>query len=136
LQDPGPGLQLDANIYLEVKPVDALRVSASYTKSKLTRNLNKVQSFNSDILSVRSTYQFTRFTFARFRLDHDGTSKNYRGQALFGWNPNPGTAFYVGYNDDFNYNGFNPYTGQLEPGFQRNGRTFFVRASYLFRASF
>jgi hypothetical protein len=55
---------------------------------------------------------------------------------LLGWNPNPGTAFYAGYNDNFNYNGFSPYTGQLEPRFERNSRTFFIRASYLFRKSF
>ena len=60
---------------------------------------------------------------------------NYAGQLLFGWNPNPGTAFYVGYNDNFNYNGVNPYNGQYEPRFERNSRTFFIRASYLFRKS-
>ena len=53
-----------------------------------------------------------------------------------GYTPNPGTAFYVGYNDDLNRNGFNPFTGQLEPGFRRNGRIFFIKMSYLFRRSF
>ena len=48
----------------------------------------------------------------------------------------PGTAFYAGYNDNFNYNGVNPFTGNLENGFERNSRTFFIRASYLFRKSF
>jgi hypothetical protein len=59
-----------------------------------------------------------------------------RGQFLFGWTPNPGTSFYVGYNDDMNRNGFNPFTGQLEPGFRRNGRTFFIKMSYLIRRTF
>jgi hypothetical protein len=63
-------------------------------------------------------------------------SSNVSGQMLLGWNPSPGTAFYAGYNDNFNYNGFNPYTGQFEPRFERNNRTFFIRASYLFRKSF
>ena len=55
---------------------------------------------------------------------------------LFGWNPNPGTAFYVGYNDDVNYRGYNPFDGNLEPGFARNGRTFFIRVRICFeRAS-
>jgi hypothetical protein len=49
---------------------------------------------------------------------------------------NPGTALYVGYNDDLNRRGFNPFSGQLEPGFRRNGRTFFIKMSYLFRMSF
>ena len=70
------------------------------------------------------------------RWDYDSMRSNAAGQMLFGWNPNPGTAFYVGYNDDFNYNGFNRFTGQYEPRFERNSRTFFIRASYLFRKSF
>jgi hypothetical protein len=53
-----------------------------------------------------------------------------------GWTPSPGTSFYVGYNDDMNYNSPNPFTGQLTPGFRRNSRTFFIKMSYLFRKSF
>lgn len=136
LQNPGPGMQRDANIYFEVKPIDPLRFSMSYNKSRLTRNDNKVRSFDSDIVTIRSTYQFTRFLFTRFRLDYDGTAKNYAGQILLGWTPSPGTAFFVGYNDNLNRNGRNPFSGDIEPGFARNSRTFFIRASYLFRKSF
>jgi hypothetical protein len=42
----------------------------------------------------------------------------------------------VGYNDDLNYNGYNPYTRRLEPGISGNGRSFFIKASYLFKRSF
>lgn len=136
LQNPGPGRQIDANIYFEVIPIDPLRFSASYNKSRLVRNDNKVRSFDSDIVSIRSTYQFTRFVFTRFRLDYNATAKNYGGQALFGWTPSPGTAFFAGYNDTAKYNGFSDFTGQFEPGFNRTSRTFFIRASYLFRRSF
>jgi Domain of unknown function (DUF5916)/Carbohydrate family 9 binding domain-like len=134
--DPGPGKQFAFGFYGEVKPIDPLRISLSYDKSTLKRNDTGRTAFDSNIVTLRSTYQFTRFTFARLRLDYDSLSSNVSGQALVGWNPNPGTAFYVGYNDNFNYNGFNPYTGALEPRFQRNTRTFFIRASYLFRKSF
>jgi hypothetical protein len=92
-------------------------------------------AFDARILSLRSTYQFTRWTFARTRIDYYSLSSNLRGQFLLGYTPNPGTAFYVGYNDDLNRNGFNPFTGQHEPGFRRNERTFFVKMSYLFRHS-
>jgi len=33
-------------------------------------------------------------------------------------------------------NGFSPFSRQLEPGFRRNGRIFFIKMSYLFRRSF
>ena len=135
LQNPGPGIQFDANLYMEFKPVDPLRLSISYNKSRLVRKDNKVRSFDADLVTLKSTYQFTRFMYTRFRLDYDSLDSNYRGQALFGLNPSPGTAFYVGYNDNFNYKGLSPFTGQIEPGFERNGRTFFVRMSYLFRKS-
>lgn len=135
-QDPGAGWQFDANLGFEYKPIDPLRISLDYTKSQLTRNDNHEVAFDTNIFTLRSTYQFTRFTFVRARWDYDTLTSNASGQLLFGWNPNPGTAFYVGYNDRFSYNGFNPFTGQYQPRFERDGRTFFIRASYLFRKSF
>src|SRR5438045_4607656 len=93
-------------------------------------------SFHDNIYSFRSTYQFSRFVFARARVDYDTLSSNARGQFLFGYTPNPGTAFYVGYNDDLTRNGFNPFTRQLAPGLRRHRRTFFIKMSYLFRKSF
>jgi hypothetical protein len=134
--DPGSGWQFDSEFGFEYKPIDPLRVSLNYTKSRLKRNDNGETAFDTNIFSLRSTYQFSRFTYTRLRLDYDTLRRNVNGQFLFGWNPNPGTAFYVGYNDGFNYNGFSPITGQLEPRFERNYRTFFIRASYLFRKSF
>lgn len=134
--NPQPGKQFDAELFAEVKPIDPLRVSASYRKNRLVRNDNRVRTFDSDIVSIRSTYQFSRFLFTRARLDYDSLRDNFAGQVLFAYTPSPGTAFYVGYNDNFNLNGVNPFTGQLEQGFERNHRTFFIRASYLFRKSF
>lgn len=134
--DPGKGRQIDIQTGFTYKPIDPLNISLDYTKSKLTRGDTKKVAFDDNIFTLRSTYQFTRFIFARTRIDYDSLTSNVSGQMLLGWNPSPGTAFYLGYNDNFNYNGFNPYTGQLERGFERNGRTFFIRASYLFRRSF
>ncbi len=134
--DPGKGQQLDFEFGVDYKPTDPLRISLNYTKSKLTRYDTDRDAYDTNIFSLRSTYQFTRFTFAKARWDYDTLSANASGQFLVGWNPNPGTAFYVGYNDNFNYNGFSPLTGQFEQRFERNSRTFFVRASYLFRKSF
>lgn len=134
--DPGPGRQYDAELYVEVKPVDQLRASLSYRKSSLTRKDTGLQAFDTNIFTLRSTYQFTRFIFTRLRYDYDTLSRRAGGQLLLGWTPSPGTSFYAGYNDNFNLSGFNPYTRDHEAGFARNSRTFFIRASYLFRKSF
>jgi Domain of unknown function (DUF5916)/Carbohydrate family 9 binding domain-like len=135
-QDPGAGKTFDVEAGFTYQPTSALRAQLNYNKSRLTRYDTGLVAFDDNIFSLRTTYQFTRFLAARARLDYDTLAAHVRGQFLFGWTPNPGTAFYVGYNDDLNRNGYNPYNGNLEPGFRRNGRTFFIKASYLFRHSF
>ena len=92
-------------------------------------------AFDDNLFSSRTTYQFTRFLFARARLDYLTLSSRVRGQYLIGWTPSPGTSFYAGYNDDMNYDGFSPFTGIREDGLRLNGRTFFIKTSYLFRRS-
>ena len=134
--DPGPGKSLDINLNFGYQPTKPLNMSLSWEQSKLRRNDTGLLAFQDNIYSFRSTYQFSRFLFARARIDYDTLSSEARGQFLFGYTPNPGTAFYVGYNDDLVRNGFSPFTGQLEPGFRRNGRTFFIKMSYLIRKSF
>ena len=134
--DPGSGGQFFFTSDVTVTPTDPLRISFSYDKTRLARNDTKRVAFDSNIFSLRSTYNFTRFVFARARIDYNTLRANVRGQYLIGWNPSPGKAFYVGYNDNSNYNGFNPYTDLQESGFQQNERTFFIRMSYLFRKSF
>ncbi|HEV2802668.1 MAG TPA: DUF5916 domain-containing protein [Pyrinomonadaceae bacterium] len=134
--DPGAANLLQYSLDVTYKPTSALNSSLSYTKNRLTRRDTGLVAFDTNIVSLRTTYQFTRFTYLRARVDYDTLAANARGQFLLGWTPNPGTAFYAGYNDDLNRDGFNRFTGQLEPGFRRNGRTFFVKMSYLFRKSF
>jgi hypothetical protein len=132
---------MDLNVGFTYKPINPLTMSLDYTKSRLTRKDTGLVAYDTNIFSLRTIYQFTRFTFVRARIDYDTLSSRIAGQYLVGWNPNPGTAFYVGYNDISYYNGFNPYTragsvpGILEPGLKQTGRTFFIRASYLFRKS-
>jgi hypothetical protein len=119
-----------------LQPTDEWRTSLSYTKNRLTRRDTGLRAFEENIYVLRSTYQFTRFWSARARLDYAALESRLRGQFLVGWAPNPGTSFFMGYNDDLSYNGYGPFSGRLEPGFRRNGRTFFIKASYLFRRSF
>ncbi len=134
--DPGASNLFYTNGDFIYKPINELNITFSFSKNRLTRRDTQRVAFDSNIATVRATYQFTRFLFARARIDYNSLVSNYRGQFLLGWTPNPGTAFYAGYNDDLNRSFFNPFNGQLEPGFRRNGRTFFVKMSYLIRRSF
>ncbi|MDT5293481.1 MAG: hypothetical protein QOJ76_361, partial [Acidobacteriota bacterium] len=133
--DPGPGNEWRIESTFTYQPTDALRLSLDYNKDRLTRRDTGLVAFDDNIFSLRGTYQFTRFWFARARIDYTTLGTNARGQFLLGWAPNPGTTFYVGYNDDMNRNGVNPFSGNLEPGFRRNGRLFFIKMSYLIRRS-
>lgn len=134
--DPGKANSFGYDIGIDLTPTDPLTISLSYEREKLTRNDTKLVAFDSNIFSLRSTYQFTRFIFARTRIDYDTLDATINSQLLFGWSPNPGTAFYAGYNDSSSYKGYNDFRGEFDNGFRRDGRRFFIRMSYLFRRSF
>ncbi|MBA3322281.1 MAG: hypothetical protein H0T45_12670, partial [Pyrinomonadaceae bacterium] len=134
--DPGPGRLLFIESSFRYQPTNLLRLQLDYNKQRLVRDDTKLTAFDDNIYSLRGTYQFTRNSFARLRLDYSTLTTLIRPQLLFGYTPNPGTALFVGYNDDLSRSGFNPFTGGFEPGFRRNGRTFFVKASYLIRKEF
>ncbi len=134
--DPGAGDMLYIESSIRYQPTAALQIQANYNRRHLTRYDTGKVAFDDNILSVRSTYQFTRDIFARIRVDYSNIQSRIRPQFVLGWSPSPGKALYIGYNDDLNYNGYNRYTGHYEPGIRGNGRSFFVKMSYLFKRSF
>lgn len=134
--DPGPGNLLQITGGITYQPTNELRTQFNLTKQRLVRHDTGLVAFDINILTGRATYQFTKATFTRLILDYNTLNSRLRTQALMGWTPSPGTSFYVGYNDDMNYNSPNPFTSDVVPGFRRNTRTFFIKASYLIRKSF
>jgi hypothetical protein len=136
LPEPGGGGYLYTNGNVTYKATKDLNLTLSFSKNRLVREDTGRVAFDTNIASLKTTYQFTRFAFTRARIDYDSTTSHYSGQFLFAWTPNPGTAFYVGYNDDLNRNYYNRFSARPEPGLLRNSRSFFIKASYLFRRSF
>ncbi|MGH9966621.1 MAG: DUF5916 domain-containing protein [Pyrinomonadaceae bacterium] len=135
-QDPGRGNLLQVNGGITYQPTNELRTSISLNKQRLVRNDTGLVAFDVNILTWRGTYQFTKATFARAIIDYNTLNSRVRAQFLAGWTPSPGTSFYVGYNDDMNYDSLHPFTREIVPGFRRNSRTFFIKMSYLIRKSF
>jgi hypothetical protein len=102
-------------------------------------------------------YQFTRALSARVIVQYDSTlanpaetsllrTKEVETDALFTWLPHPGTAVYVGYNNDMQNlarslcnrlpNGTCDPNNTVAPRaapYLNDGRQIFVKASYLFR---
>lgn len=134
--DPGRGSLLQFNGGITYQPTNELRASFSLNSQRLRRYDTDRVAYAINILTTRGTYQFTKATFARVILDYNTLNSRLRSQALFGWTPSPGTAFYAGYNDDLNYDSRHPFTRELVPGFRRNARTFFIKMSYLIRRGF
>jgi hypothetical protein len=131
--DPGPAKSHSIGGDVTWRPLNALRTSVEASRNTLVRNDNRLTAYDATLVSWRTTYQFTRFTFLRLRTDWDSSSTTLRGQYLFGWTPNPATAIYAGYNDVATIDGFDPTSGAAVRGFRRNGRTVFVKLSYLLR---
>lgn len=129
--DPGKGNTTDINASINFKPNENLRFSFNYIKSRLFRGDTKKLAFDQNIYLLGTTYQFTSFSFVRLRFEYETLKANIRTQILLGWTPNPGTALYLGYNEDLNYDGYNPFTQKYEPGFQPNNRLFFLKLSYM-----
>jgi hypothetical protein len=134
--DPGRGNLFQFNGSIRYQPTNELRTQLSINSQRLRRYDTGRVAYKINILTFRGTYQFTKATFARLILDYNTLNSRLRSQALFGWTPSSGTAFYAGYNDDLNYDSPHPFTTQLVPGFRRNSRTFFIKASYLIRKGF
>jgi hypothetical protein len=113
----------------------------------------EAQTFRSKI-----NYQFTRSISARVIVEYDSTlanpketsllrTKEVGTQALFTWLPHPGTAIYVGYNNDLQNLDRSlcnrlPVLGTCDPNnttpprannLLNDGRQIFVKASYLLR---
>jgi hypothetical protein len=133
--DPGAGDNLYLDVVFRYQPTSALQTQLNYTKTRLVRDDTQRTAFDDNIFSWRTIYQFSPSTFVRARVDYSTLSTRLRPQIILGWTPSPGTAVYAGYNDDLSYQGYNPFTRQFEPGFTRNGRTFFIKLAYLFRRS-
>jgi len=131
--DPGKSNSFDATVSVMWKPVASLRVGTSYTKSHLWRISTRRLVYDENLWSAQVVYQLTRFVHVRGRADYRSSLLAFRPQLLLAWTPNPGTALYVGYNDDLNRDGYSPITGAREPGLHRNARTLFVKLSYLVR---
>lgn len=134
--DPGRGKLFQFNAGVTYQPTTALSTSFNINSQSLRRYDTDRYAYKLNIFTLRSTYQFSKATFTRVILDYNTLDSHLRAQALFGWTPSPGTAFYAGYNDDLNYESLHPFTRQIVPGFRRNSRTLFIKMSYLIRRGF
>ena len=139
-----------------IQPIGALTIDNTYLLDRDFRTRGGPFVYESQTMRTKLNYQFTRALSARVIVEYDSTlanpaqtaltrTKQVQTQALLTWLPHPGTAIYVGYNNDLqNYNHLlcSKAGGVCDPeqpilprgaGYLNDGRQFFVKASYLLR---
>jgi hypothetical protein len=145
------------NLLFTVQPVNQLTIDNTYLLDRDHAVAGGAFVYESQTMRTKVNYQFTRSISARVIAEYDSTLANplntsllrtreVATQALLTWLPHPGTAVYLGYNDDLqnlNRSLCNRLpNGACDPNnttFPRagpllnDGRQIFVKASYLFR---
>ena len=142
---------------LTLQPIHPLTIDNTYLLDRDRSAVDGALAFENQTLRTKINYQFTRAFSARVIVEYDSTlvnpsatslvrTKQVSTSALFTWLPHPGTAIYVGYNNELanldrtlcsrGPGGLcNPTYAVLSRSTQylNNGRQFFVKASYLLR---
>ncbi len=145
------------NALVTLQPIRQLTADETYLLDRDHAASNGQLVYESQVLRTKLNYQFTRAFSARMIVEYDSTlvngaqtslqrTKQVQTQALLTWLPHPGTAIYVGYNNDIQNldrglcnrvaGGMcdpNNTTPPRSPLYLNDGRQFFVKASYLLR---
>ena len=143
---------------VSILPLRSLTIDNTYLLDRDHAAHGGEDVYESQTLRTKMNYQFTRAFSARVIVEYDSTlvnpletslqrTKQVSTEALFTWLPHPGTAIYVGYNNDLQNidrslcnrlpgGGCDPNnTGPPHStnNYLNDGRQIFVKASYLLR---
>jgi hypothetical protein len=134
---------------LTLRPISPLRIDNTYIHSGAIDRPTGASVFNNHIIRSKLNWQFNRELSLRTILQYNAilanpsltslqTTKNFNADFLFTWQPNPGTALYVGYNSNLqNLDLIQTPTGadiaRRPNRFINDGRQLFIKFSYLFR---
>jgi len=140
-----------------LQPLRPLTADNTYLLDRDFAASNGAFVYESQTFRTKLNYQFTRAFSARVIVEYDSTlanpaqttllrTKQIGTQALLTWLPHPGTAVYIGYNNDLQNidrtlcyrmpgGGCDPDNTTIPrgPNYLNDGKQIFVKASYLFR---
>jgi len=148
--------QNDVQALFTVQPLRQLTVDNTYLLDRDESVKDRALVYESQTFRTKMNYQFTRALSARVIVEYDSTlvnpaetslqrTRQVQTQALLTWLPHPGTAVYVGYNNDlqnFDHTLCSRIGGTCDArrpilprgaGYLNDGRQFFVKASYMLR---
>ncbi len=149
--------QQSVQALVSIQPSQKFTADNTYLLDRNHSAANGASVYESQVFRTKLNYQFTRSLSIRAIAEYDSTlvnpaetslqrKKQVGAQGLITWLPHPGTAVYIGYNDDLQNldralcnrmpNGQcdpnNPEPPR-SPEYLNDGRQFFIKASYLFR---
>lgn len=146
-----------AQALITLQPIRQLTANNTYLLDRDHLATNGAFVYEAQTFRTKINYQFTRAFSARVIVEYDSTlanpletsllrTKQVGTEALFTWLPHPGTAIYVGYNNDLQNldrslcnrlpgGSCDPNNTEppRAPAFLNDGRQIFIKASYLFR---
>ncbi len=149
--------QQTVQFLLTVQPIRRFTADNTYLLDRNRTAAGGAFVYESQTFRSKMNYQFSSAISARVIVEYDSTlanpaetsiprSKQIGSQALMTWLPHPGTAVYVGYNNDLQNLGRrlcnrlpggacdpNSTDEPRGPDYLNDGRQFFIKASYLFR---
>ncbi len=149
--------QETVQFYLTLQPIRQLTADNIYLLDRDHSVADGAFVYEAQTFRTKVNYQFTRALSARVIVEYDSTlsnavvtslprTKQVQSEALFTWLPHPGTAVYVGYNNDLQNldhqlcKGFPGGTCDSDhtvaprsDNFLNDGKQIFIKASYLFR---
>jgi len=156
-QPPSLLNQETAQVYVTLQPIRQLTADNIYLLDRDHSVADGAFVYEVQTFRTKVNYQFTRAMSARVIVEYDSTLANpaetslkrtrqIGTEALFTWLPHPGTAVYIGYNNDLQ-NLAPSFCNRLPDGacdpdntvaprstnFLNDGKQIFVKASYLFR---
>jgi hypothetical protein len=140
-----------------VQPFRSLTLDNTYLLDRNHALAGGADVFENQTLRTKMNYQFTRAFSARVIVEYDSLlvnpaqtsllrTKQVSTEALLTWLPHPGTAIYIGYNNDLQNIGRTlcnrGVNGMCDPDntivprssqYLNDGRQIFIKASYLLR---
>ncbi|MGD0547328.1 MAG: carbohydrate binding family 9 domain-containing protein, partial [Terracidiphilus sp.] len=148
--------QETAQVLFTLQPIRQLTADNIYLLDRDHSVADGAFVYESQTFRTKINYQFTKAISARAIVEYDSTlanpaetslqrTKQIGTEALFTWLPHPGTAVYIGYNNDLQNldrqlcKGFpngcdsDNTVAPRSPDFMNDGRQIFIKASYLFR---
>jgi hypothetical protein len=149
--------QESSQVLFTLQPLRQLTADNTYLLDRDHSVASGALVYETQTFRTKVNYQFTRAISARVIVEYDTTLANHNEtsllrtkevgtEALFTWLPHPGTAIYIGYNNDMQ-NLDRALCNRLPggacdpdntvapraPHLLNDGRQIFIKASYLFR---